>query len=194
MPMSGDFAGTGQEAPTANLGLTYASASPWSALGNLAIGAISSAGQWRANYENRKLAREQMAFQERMSGTAYQRAVADMRLAGINPMLAYMQGGASSPGGATAHMEDVVGPAVSTAMGAKRLASELKLMDANRGESEARTREANARAEGQGTTNRILEAEVPAALARARTYQGKVGRMSAWIDRIFGGRGILSPR
>uniref|UniRef100_UPI004048AC8D hypothetical protein n=1 Tax=Flavobacterium sp. TaxID=239 RepID=UPI004048AC8D len=43
----------------------------------------------------------QMNFQREMSNTSFQRAVADMRSAGINPMLAAMRGGASTPGGAS---------------------------------------------------------------------------------------------
>jgi hypothetical protein len=79
--------------------------------GSLIGGMMGARGQRQANEKNIALAREQMAFQERMSNSAYQRAMKDMKLAGLNPILSAKQP-ASTPGGASTRVDSVMGAGI----------------------------------------------------------------------------------
>lgn len=183
---------------------------PWSGVAAAAIGAASSgAGGAAANRARAREAKLNRQFQERMSSTAYQRAMADMRKAGLNPILAYQKGGASTPGGSQALQENIgagVSAAITSGAGVSKIGSEKKLMAANVGKviedtATARTQQglnrsvaarndqdrmtSAANEELTNTRNTLEAIGIPGAMIDAEYSASQMGRKMRYIKPGF---------
>jgi hypothetical protein len=101
------------------------------ALGGFASGLFGYKGTKDQNIASAAQAQKQMDFQERMSNTAIQRRMADLRKAGLNPILAGKHD-ASSPAGAMAPMHNKAAVALqnaSTAATVKNIAAQTQLVN-----------------------------------------------------------------
>lgn len=117
------------------------------AAATVGAGVLGFLGQNSANAANQRQLEQQHAygremfgkqteFAERMANTQYQRATEDMRAAGINPMLAIMQGGAAAPGapspagGSPVPHQNTLQGVAATALEAYKQSREDKMVDA----------------------------------------------------------------
>lgn len=158
-------------------------------------------GGERANRATAKMVHDQMDFQQYMSNTSHQREVKDLIAAGLNPILSATGGsGASTPSGASANMENTLGPAVNTALQARRLRQEIKNMEVDYEVSTNQARLLDEQRRKTAAEGSILDQELEGAKVEGdldskplgELFEGgwrntSVGEITRLINRIFGG-------
>nr|DAE80421.1 MAG TPA: minor capsid protein [Microviridae sp.] len=131
-----------------------------------AIGAAAAiGGVLLGNKAKKEAAQTQMEFQNQQSSTAYQRAVADMKAAGLNPMLAYSQGGASAGTGSQYQVDDMGQAALSGAQSAQsttKAAQDVQQSEATTKQIEAQTEKIKSETLDQQLNSAYLAAQIRA--------------------------------
>lgn len=159
-----------------------------SILGNEAASGHSSVSrEWQGDQE--RSARE---FSERMSSTAHQREITDLKAAGLNPILSAMGSGASSPGGSapagsTAPTENIFQGMSANILAMKQMKQDLQKQVKEIEAIDAQVKNVNEATEKTKVEKKLLQSQVPAAEVKATLWNAanKMGQSTAkQIDSI----------
>ena len=139
--------------------------------------AVSGVGSLIGAGLNLYSAAQNRKWQEHMANTSWQRGVADMRAAGINPLFAAMRGGAPMPSSPPAQVNslgfDAVGPASSAAQA--KLARYKLVQAMNMTDEQIKAQQL----ENQLTTNEIERKDIV-----TQALKNEVGLSQAQIDQV----------
>lgn len=148
-------------------------------IGSVVGGVLGNKGQEDANEASAESAQAMMDFQERMSNTSYQRAMKDMKLAGLNPMLAFMKGGASTPSGSMYTAQNEMKPLGDNVSQLAPVVAQVRNVNANTEKAKADTLLAEATAAKSLAEKQEIEARTPThaqAIELSKAQQAKVER------------------